>query len=58
MVVLTDLLVRIQLHLGHDFLVVGLRPTFLVPFHLQFPVWPAHVTAADFLLGVDTGFPG
>ena len=58
MVVLANLLIRGQLHLGHNFLAVGLRPTFLVPFHLQFPVWPAHVAAADFLLGVGAGFPG
>ena len=58
-VVLKDLLVHVQLHLVRDFPVMGLRPMFLlVPFHLQFPVWPAHVAAAGFLLGVGAGFPG
>ena len=57
-VMLEDLLVHVQLHLVHDFPAVGLRLTFLVPFHLHFPVWPAHISAAGFLLSVGAGFPG
>ena len=57
-VMLANLLILVQLHFDHDFLAMGLRPTFLVPFHLQFLVWPAPVAAADFLLGVSAGFPG
>ncbi len=59
MVMLEDLLICIRLHLVHDFLVVGLRPTvLLVPYHLQFPVWPAHIAAAGFMLSIGAGFPG
>ena len=57
-VVLIDLLAHVRLHLVRDFLVVGFRrPVLLVPCHPHSLVWPAHVTAADFVLDIGTSFP-
>ena len=53
LVVLEDLLVHVRLRLVYDFPTV-----LLVPYHLHSPVWPAHVSAADFVLGVSASFPG
>ena len=58
MVVLEDLLAHVQLHLVRDFPVVEfLLMVLLVPCHHRSLVWPAHVSAADFVLNVDASFP-
>ena len=50
--------VHVWLLLVHNFLAVGFLPTvLLVPYHHHSLVWPVHVSAADFVLGVSASFP-